>query len=365
MDHSVASRNKPLTVDRRRFPRQRPTSIIYVELDSNNGGFIRDLGVGGLAFQAAGKLPEEHDITLKFRLQKQGQSIEVVGGVAWVAQTQKEAGIYFKSISSEAREEITQWIARLDTTYQAAASASPPAAAPRRVGNLATMPSLKDQRADAKPEVAAPNNVSSIRPDVDENPRPVIFKPAETPTSSKDLRNTAQTRQAEAVGKVPKREWVLATFISPLLNPPKVDGPTTPEEIAFQAQELVRRRKILLVVSAGLSAILALILIVAYISGPGGKSSRAADSPQRTAAQSRPASSWTTLINALFGNSRDDARRYLSQDQVGVPVWVSRHTGYYYCSGSPDYGNARPGGLMLQGEALQSGYQPKLGDFCY
>jgi hypothetical protein len=364
VDHSATSRNKPLTVDRRRFPRQRPTSIIYVELDSSNGGFIRDLSVGGLAFQAAGKLPEEEDITLKFRLQKQGQSIEVLGGVAWVAQTQKEAGIYFKSISSEAREEIIQWIARLDTTYQAAASASPLTAA-RRVGNVATMPSLKDQRAGADPEVASTNNVASIRPGVDEHPRPVIFKPAETPVPPKEPSNPVQIRQAEAAGKVPKREWVLATFISPLLKPPAVEGPISPEEIAFRAQELVRRRKVLLVGSAALSAFLAVILIVAYISGPGSKSSHTADSSSRTATQSRPASSWTTLINGLFGNSRDDARKYLSQDQVGVPVWVSKHTGYYYCSGSPDYGSSRPGGLMLQGEALQSGYQPKLGDFCY
>jgi hypothetical protein len=364
VDHLATSRNKSLTVDRRRFPRQRPTSIIYVELDSNNGGFIRDLGVGGLAFQAAGKLPEEQDITLKFRLQKQGRSIEVLGGVAWVAQTQKEAGIYFKSVSSEAREEIAQWVARLDTTYQAAASASPTGTI-RRVGNLATMPSMKDQRADAKPEVASPNNVSSIRPDIDEHPRPLIFKPAETPGPSKDPCNNAQIRQAETVAKVPKREWVLATFISPLLKPPKVEGPTSPEEIAYQARELVRRRKILLIGSAGLSAILAVILIVAYISGSGSKHSREADSPQGTASRSRPSSSWTTFLNGLLGRPNDDGRQYLSQEEVGVPVWVSRHTGYYYCSGSPDYGNARPGGLMLQGEALQSGYQPKLGDFCY
>jgi hypothetical protein len=49
---------------------------------------------------------------------------------------------------------------------------------------------------------------------------------------------------------------------------------------------------------------------------------------------------------------------------VGVQVWTSKSSGYYYCSDSPSYSTLQPGALMNQRDALQSGYQPILGQFC-
>ena len=54
----------------------------------------------------------------------------------------------------------------------------------------------------------------------------------------------------------------------------------------------------------------------------------------------------------------------IDPDHFGVQVWVSKRSGYYYCTDSPYYKKVQPGATMAQRDALQSGYQPKLGQFC-
>lgn len=49
---------------------------------------------------------------------------------------------------------------------------------------------------------------------------------------------------------------------------------------------------------------------------------------------------------------------------VAVPVWTSKTSGYYYCTDDQYYKQVRPGSFMTQRDALQNGYQPKLGKFC-
>ena len=52
------------------------------------------------------------------------------------------------------------------------------------------------------------------------------------------------------------------------------------------------------------------------------------------------------------------------QSVSGVRVWTHQHSGYYYCADSPYYEKLQPGSIMTQSDALQSGYQPKLGSYC-
>jgi hypothetical protein len=48
----------------------------------------------------------------------------------------------------------------------------------------------------------------------------------------------------------------------------------------------------------------------------------------------------------------------------GVRVWTHQRSGYYYCDDSPYFEKLQPGSLMMQSDALQKGYQPKLGSYC-
>jgi hypothetical protein len=54
----------------------------------------------------------------------------------------------------------------------------------------------------------------------------------------------------------------------------------------------------------------------------------------------------------------------IDKSHVAVQVWTSKSSGYYYCTNSPYYMLVQPGAVMAQRDALQSGYQPKLGQFC-
>jgi hypothetical protein len=54
----------------------------------------------------------------------------------------------------------------------------------------------------------------------------------------------------------------------------------------------------------------------------------------------------------------------IDDDQLRVQVWTSKNSGYYYCTDDPYAKSAQPGAFMSQGDALQSGYRPILGQFC-
>jgi hypothetical protein len=53
------------------------------------------------------------------------------------------------------------------------------------------------------------------------------------------------------------------------------------------------------------------------------------------------------------------------QALAGVRVWTHSPSGYYYCTDSPYFEKLRPGSIMNERDALQSGYQPKLGAYCH
>jgi hypothetical protein len=78
-------------------------------------------------------------------------------------------------------------------------------------------------------------------------------------------------------------------------------------------------------------------------------------------------SMFATFIDTLFsGSNRVRTRPAVALDEghFGVQVWTSKTSGYYYCTDEPYYKSIRPGAYMSQRDALQSGYQPKLGQFC-
>lgn len=122
---SITSRNNEPVDERRCRLRHIPASIMYVTLGSGNGGIILNLGVGGLAFQAATKLNQEQDLTLQFRLPGSRQMIEAKGQVAWLGPTQKEAGIRFTDLPSTVEQTIAEWIAKQEEAPSAPSEPQP------------------------------------------------------------------------------------------------------------------------------------------------------------------------------------------------------------------------------------------------
>jgi hypothetical protein len=71
--------------------------------------------------------------------------------------------------------------------------------------------------------------------------------------------------------------------------------------------------------------------------------------------------SFMESLKALLGL---DVAKTIDPATAALPVWTVQHSGFYYCARSPDFRTLEPGAIMTQGQALQSGYQPKLGDYC-
>lgn len=66
-------------------------------------------------------------------------------------------------------------------------------------------------------------------------------------------------------------------------------------------------------------------------------------------------------LRALLGL---DTAKTIDPATAALPVWTVQHSGFYYCARSPEFRTLEPGAIMTQGQALQSGYQPKIGDYC-
>jgi hypothetical protein len=86
-------------------------------------------------------------------------------------------------------------------------------------------------------------------------------------------------------------------------------------------------------------------------------------SPAHPQSQQTQTSVLSKIVNSIFGNESDESPQ-INDYQMGLEVWTSQSSGYYYCSDDPYARSVRDGIPKLQGDALQSGYRPRLGQFC-
>jgi len=98
----------------RRLYRHPLYSLVYVTLDQDNGGILRDISERGAAIQAVGPLRMGQMVRMRFDLMAPKQTpakvrIDVVGRVTW-ASPSGQAGLYFENISAEVRRQVNEWI---------------------------------------------------------------------------------------------------------------------------------------------------------------------------------------------------------------------------------------------------------------
>jgi periplasmic protein TonB len=106
--------------ERRAHPRQRVTSIAYIELGDSNGGIVLNVSEEGLALTAVGVLELESLPRIRIQLPRSRDWTEISGQIAWISESKKEAGIRFENLTEEVRDRIKNWIAS-----EVAASGSP------------------------------------------------------------------------------------------------------------------------------------------------------------------------------------------------------------------------------------------------
>jgi Tfp pilus assembly protein PilZ len=114
MDSRVATFPKPnvacrTPVGRRGHYRHQVQSLAYVNLDSSNGGIIRNLGDSGIAIQAVAPLQINQQVFLRFDLANPKVRVEATGRVAW-SDPSGQAGVEFVSLSHRSERMLKEWI---------------------------------------------------------------------------------------------------------------------------------------------------------------------------------------------------------------------------------------------------------------
>jgi protein TonB len=97
--------------DRRSALRQRLGSITYLDLGANNGGFLIDVGEGGVQFQVAKPLATDGTFHIKFKLSKTQDAVEAHAHVAWVDGSGKYGGLQFHDLDENSKLQIREWLA--------------------------------------------------------------------------------------------------------------------------------------------------------------------------------------------------------------------------------------------------------------
>jgi hypothetical protein len=481
--------------ERRRNPRLRVSSLIYAQLGSDNGGIVVNLGMDGMACQAAHNLIADKNSLIHLKLRGSGLHAELTGELVWLAGTQKEVGISFKSLPADVQQNIADWMGRESqpTTpagseqrlQQKSISAIADMAVPEKrtiprslSAALALSRSMSLDHASPAPEAVHHPDVSvrveSVPGILPLAPTSEIFPAVENsnaaaeqvkdriedhgqfiesnshcaaespdkchvlnnppiagePPAHEPARWQAQVRKEIAapkkplemahsvpphapnelrknikIGKNAAADSAVGAAISRIWKRSRgvmVAEKWIPQAFLFAWKRLsVQQKKLLTHMGAGcvgLSIGLLLVLAVTLSHGfsarssvskptqqssipavlPEGKTADIQDSqdqgsaaqstissasqPQNHQPESQP-SFLSKIANSILGNEADGTHK-ISDYQMGLEVWTSQSSGYYYCSDDPYAKFVQPGKPMLQGDALQSGYRPRLGQFC-
>lgn len=96
--------------ERRQGLRTTLQKLAYIHIEPDNGGIVLNVSDDGLAFHAMA--PVEKNGELRFFLKEQNRRIDVCGELIWTDDIQKIGGLRFTALTSEARDQITDWISR-------------------------------------------------------------------------------------------------------------------------------------------------------------------------------------------------------------------------------------------------------------
>jgi len=208
--------------ERRKKLRNRPRSLVYVELESANGGMMRDLSEEGFALRAMMPLRAGGKTQFAFSLDE-GTRISGEGRIVWIKEDGRVAGVEFCGISHSAREQIRRWLNRGDQPagrgpkVPAIAVAEPPTREELREEARSTL-----SRA-AQPSVEAAKSARAPEPEIARvvlPEQPKLEQPREEARSN--LSRVAQP-SVEAVKAAPSPEPEIAAIVIPV--PPRLEEP--------------------------------------------------------------------------------------------------------------------------------------------
>src|SRR6266705_3881635 len=99
------------TPERRHIPRTTMEKLASIHIEPNNGGIVLNVSGEGLCFPSIAAV--EKNGPLRFSLLEQNRRIAACGELAWTDEMQKVGGVRFTTLTAEAREQVQNWISKL------------------------------------------------------------------------------------------------------------------------------------------------------------------------------------------------------------------------------------------------------------
>ncbi len=95
--------------ERRSAPRHGLNSLIYLDLEPDNGGILLNLSEDGMQISVANRLVTSSEVRFTLCLQP-SEKICGIGRIAWLSPSGRSAGVHFLNLPESARREIRQWM---------------------------------------------------------------------------------------------------------------------------------------------------------------------------------------------------------------------------------------------------------------
>jgi hypothetical protein len=108
------------SIEHRHVPRTKLDKLAYIGIDPNNGGIVLNVSREGLGFHSI--VPVERNAPLRFSLQEQNRKIDVSGELVWTDGIQKTGGLRFTALTSEAQDQIGEWISKSESVVEECSS---------------------------------------------------------------------------------------------------------------------------------------------------------------------------------------------------------------------------------------------------
>jgi TonB family protein len=194
--------NTAASLERRLHARQRLSAIVYLDIGAGNGGIVLNLSDEGLGFQAVGPLGKQKELSLRIKLPSTQSRVEVAAEIAWVSDSNRQAGVRFVDAHSEGRVQIQEWIRSL------APPPAPPEESPKQeeaaAETVLKQESIREPEKKEEPipvsEIASPEPIRERVPglaevearDVILNPQDVVLNPQEDAPVPRKLEQLTQ-----------------------------------------------------------------------------------------------------------------------------------------------------------------------------
>jgi hypothetical protein len=98
-----------MQTERRSAPRQGLNSLLYLDLEPDNGGILLNLSETGMQISVARRLVTSTEVRFSLCL-KPKEKICGTGRIAWLSPSGRSAGVHFLDMPESARREIRRWM---------------------------------------------------------------------------------------------------------------------------------------------------------------------------------------------------------------------------------------------------------------